>query len=44
MKTSGDHRKYCSIKIDQNTEKSPDDLRGIDVTQIPVRNYQVTLL
>ena len=28
----------------QNTEKSPGDLRGLDVTQTPVKNHQLTLI
>ena len=41
--TSGEHA-YCSIvKIDQNTEKSPGDLRRLDVTPTPVKDYQLTL-
>ena len=38
------HPNYNIIKIDQNTEKSPVDLRKLAVTQIPVRNYQLTLV
>ena len=29
---------------DQNTEKSPGNLRKLSVTQTPVRNHQVTLM
>ena len=32
------------VKIGQNTEKSPGDLRTIAVTQIPGENYQLTLV
>ena len=32
------------IEDDQNTEKSPGDLRKLDVTQTPVKNYQLTLM
>ena len=38
-----DHPKY-SIKIGQNTEKSPGDLRRLAVTQTPVKNHQLTLM
>ena len=41
-KTNGDHQD-CSIKIGQNTEKSPEDLR-LAVTQYPVRNHQLMLV
>ena len=37
--TSGDHPKY-SIKIGQNTEKSPGDSRELAITQTPVENHQ----
>ena len=32
MMTSGDYPNYCIIEIGQNTEKSPEDLRGLAVT------------
>ena len=35
---SGDHLKYSIVKIGQNTEKSPGDLRRLAVT--PEENYQ----
>ena len=41
--TSGDHPKYSIIKINQNTEKSPGDLR-LAVTQTLVRNPQLMLV
>ena len=34
---SGDHPKYSITEIHQNTDKSPGDLRGLGVTQTPVR-------
>ena len=37
-RTSGDHPNSCVIEIDQNTEKSPGELRRHFVTQTPVRN------
>ena len=43
-RTSGDHLNYSIIKIDQNTEKSPGDLRRLAVTQTPVENHQLTLV
>ena len=42
QRTSGDHLEYCIIKIGQNTEKSPGDLRRLTVTQTLVKNYQLT--
>ena len=35
--TIGDHPNYSVVKIDQNTEKSPGDLRRLGVTQTPVK-------
>ena len=34
-----DHPNYCIIEISQNTEKSPGDLRGLVVTQTPVKDH-----
>ena len=34
----GDCPNYSIIKIDQNTEKSPDDLRRLAVIQTPVKD------
>ena len=42
-RTSGDHPSNI-IKIGQNTEKSPEDLRRLAVTQTPVRNHLLTLV
>ena len=42
-KTSGDHSDYSIIKIGQNTEKSPGDLRRL-VTQTPVKNHSPTMV
>ena len=33
LKESGDHRNYCIIENGQNTEKSPEDLSRLAVTQ-----------
>ena len=38
---SGDHFDHSIIKISQNTEKSPGDLRRLMVTQTLVRNHQL---
>ena len=42
--TSGDQSNYYSIEIGQNTEKSPDDLRRVAVTQTPIKDHQLTLM
>ena len=42
--TSGDHPNYILIKIGQNTEKSPGDLKKLDVTQTPVEYHQLILV
>ena len=42
-RTSGDYPNDSTIKIDQNTKKSPGDLRKLAVTQTPVKNHQLTL-
>ena len=42
--TSGDHPNNSSIKIDQNTEKSPGDLGSLAVTQTPVEDTQLKLV
>ena len=38
-RTSEDHPNYSIIKIGQNTEKSPGDLRRLAVTQTPEQNH-----
>ena len=38
-RTSGNYPDYSIVKIGQNNEKSPGDLRRFAVTQTPVRNY-----
>ena len=40
----GDHPNYSIIKIDQNTEKSPGDMRRLAVTQTSVKEHQLTLV
>ncbi len=35
---------YYIIENDQNTEKSPGDLKRLAVTQTPVKNHQLTLM
>ena len=43
-RTVKNHPNYSIIKIGQDTEKSPEDLRGLAATQTPLRNYQLTLM
>ena len=38
---SGVHPNYSIIKVNQNTEKSPGDLRRLAVTQTPVKDAEV---
>ena len=35
---------YCIIEIEQNTNRSPGDLRRLAVAKNPVRNHQQTLM
>ena len=44
LEISGDHPEERIIKIGQNTEKSPGDLRRLAVTQTLVKNHQRTLV
>ena len=39
QETSGGHPDYCIIKISQNTEKSPGDLKKLAITQTPMKNH-----
>ena len=39
-----DERIPSIVEFGQNTEKSPRDLRRLDVTQIPAKNNQQTLV
>ena len=43
-RTSRDYSKYIIVKICQNTEKSPGDLKRLAVTQTPVKNHQLMLM
>ena len=43
-RTSGDHLNDSIIKISQNTEKSPGDLRRFTVVQIPVEDHLLTMV
>ncbi len=40
-RTSGDHPNYSTVENNQNTEKSPGDLRRLAVTQTPVKDHQL---
>ena len=42
--TGGNCPNYSIVEIDQNTEKSPGNLRTLVVTQTPVRNHQLKLV
>ena len=43
-RTCGDHPNDIIVKNDQNTEKSPGDLRSLAVTQTPVWNHHLALV
>ena len=43
-RTRGDLHNYNIIKNDQNTEKSPVDLKKLAVTQTHVKDHQLTLM
>ena len=43
-RTSGVYLNDSITEDGQNTEKSPGDLRRLDVTQTPVKNHQLTLM
>ena len=35
---------YCIVEVGQNTEKSPEDLSRLAVSQPPVKDHQLTLV
>ena len=43
-RTNGGHPNYSIIKIVQNTEKDPGNLRRLVVTQTPAEDHQLTLV
>ena len=43
-RASGNNPNYCIIEVGQNTEKSPEGLRRLAVTEILVKDHQVTLM
>ena len=44
LKIGGQEEANSIIKIGQNDEKSPGNLRTLDVTQYPVKNHQRTIV
>ena len=42
FKIDWDYPNYSIVEISQNIEKSVRDLRRFDVTQTPVKDYQLT--
>ena len=42
--TSGNHHDYNLIKIGQNSEKRPKNLRRLAITQTPMKDHQQTLV
>ena len=44
LRASRDHPNYNINENDQNTEKSPRDLRRLAVTQTPLKNHQLKLM
>ena len=43
-RTIGNLLKYSIVEISQNTEKSPENLRRLAVTQTPVKSHQLMLV
>ena len=43
-RTSEDYPNYTIIKISQNTEKSPGNLKRFAVSKTPVRNHQLMMV
>ena len=43
-RTNGNYQNLNIVKIGQNTEKSPGDLRRLTAIQSSVRNHQLTLV
>ena len=44
MRTSGKHPNYYLIENCQNTEKCPEDLKRLAVTQNPVKDHELILM
>ena len=43
-RTRGDHPNFYMIEISQNTEKSPEDLMRLGITQTPLKDHQLRLM
>ena len=43
-RTSEDNPNYSIAEVGQNTEKSPEDLKGLVVPQTPGKDHQLTLM
>ena len=43
-RTNGDHQIYSIFRISENTEKSPEDLKGLAIVQTPKEDHQLTLV
>ena len=43
-RASGDHLNYSIVEINQNSKKSPRDMRRLAVNQTPLENYQLPLV
>ena len=43
-KMNRDHPSYSMTKIGQNTEKSPGNVRGLAITQTPLKDHHQTLV
>ena len=43
-RTRGEHSDYSIIKIGQNTENDPEDLRWLAVAHTPVEDHQLMLV
>ena len=44
QRSRSNHLDYSITKIGQNTEKNPEDLMRLAVTQTPVKNHQLMLV
>ena len=40
----GDHPNYSIVEVGHNTKKSPEDLRRLIVSQIPMKDHQLKLV
>ena len=43
-RTNGDHPNDSIVKIDQNTEMGPGELRKLAAPQIPAKNHQLNMV